>query len=142
MARKRLVNMTQALATEGINQTTVVTLTASGQSRAFPEFASSDATVLYIDSAAPGGTGTPTLQFTLSELDPATGVFFAVAGAPGTGLPIEIPPITGAVDPSADGYRVVIDPDYAECYQLSWTITGTSPSFACSVLAQLCTWNR
>ena len=140
MAAKHLVSMLHLVTTTGVSQTTISTLTATGVSREFYEFATADAAVIYIDCAAGTGT-TPTLQFEIGERDPATGLWIPVAGA--DPLSPVIPVITtSAVTPATAGCRVVIDPCYAECYQLNWTITGTTPSFAASVVAQLITRGR
>jgi hypothetical protein len=126
MAAKRLVNMVQTIGTQGINQTTLVTLTATGNSREFYDFASADAAVFYVDCTAVAGSGTA--QFVLQERDPATGVFFTAADAPTFTL------VSGAVA----GVRYVLNPCLGECYQLAWTITGTSVTV--SVVAQLISW--
>lgn len=241
MAVKNLVNMTQTVAVEGINQTTNLAVTASGVSREFYEFASADAAIFYVDCSAVTGTGTPSVQFTLQERDPATGLFFnatdpaapvsagaafaaaaaasvtlpagasyltgfdidigaataagvstvtvsnvaggnlvypveqpyasavAVPGAalsiryPGTGLQasgglptVAIGATTGGGAGTVNAYgtgpvfplitatlavpqRIVIDPCYAEAYQLAWTVAGTTPSLTVSVVAQLVT---
>src|ERR1017187_5662248 len=136
MAAKHLVSMLHLVTTTGVSQTTLSTLPASGLSREFPEFAGADAAVFYIDCSAGTGT-TPTLQFLLQEQDPATGVFFTPPDAP------VIPLITTAViTPATTGFRFVNDPCIAACYQLSWVITGTTPSYSASVVAQLITRGR
>jgi hypothetical protein len=138
MAAKHLVSMLHLVTTTGVSQTTLSTLTASGISREFPEFASADAAVFYIDCSAGTGT-TPTLQFSLTEQDPATGVFFA---PPTTEVPV-IPLIqTTAITPATTGFRFTIDPCFGACYQLNWVITGTTPSYSASVVAQLISRGR
>ena len=134
MAAKRLVNMTQTIATEGINQVTISVITATGNSREFYEFSSCDAVVFYVDCSAVTGT-TPTLQFVLQERDPATGLFFTATDAPAFAV----------VNTAAVGVtsRYTINPCYAEAYVLNWTIGGTgSPSLTVSVVAQLISWGK
>jgi hypothetical protein len=133
MAQKHLVSMLQLVTTTGVSQTTTSALTASGVSREFYEFASADAAVFYIDCSVITGSGTPTVQFALQERDPATGVFFTASDAPSIAL------VNGVLTAPL---RYVIDPCYAECYQLSWTVAGTTPSLTCSVVAELITRGR
>lgn len=133
MAQKHLVSLLQLVTTTGVSQTTVSALTATGISREFPEFASADAAVIYIDCSAVTGTGTPSVQFTLQEQDPATGVFFTASDAPSIAL------VNGVL---TTPLRYVIDPCYAGCYQLSWVVAGTTPSLTCSVVAELITRGR
>lgn len=131
MARKSLVNCLQVLGVTGLSQVTSNVLTASGNSQEFYEFAAADAVRFYLDISAVSGT-TPKIVFELDERDPATGVFF---------------PANPASDPifNATGLTAVtsvplvstVDPCYAEAYQVKWTITGTTPSFTCSLLAQV-----
>jgi hypothetical protein len=134
MAAKRLVNMTQTIATEGINQTTISTITATGNSREFYEFASADAAVFYVDCSATSGTN-PTLTLVLQERDPATGLFFAATDAPAFAV----------VNTASIGTpsRYVLNPCYGEAYVLNWAIGGTgSPSLTVSVVAQLISWGK
>lgn len=121
MARKMLVNCTQQIGTTGLSQVTLGTLTATGNSQEFYEFATADAARFYADVTAPSGTVT----FNLQERDPATGLFFTnnPGGFFGSAL-------TGTVS----GTISTVDPVYAEAYQVAWTITGTVTA---SVVAQL-----
>jgi hypothetical protein len=127
MAAKRLVNMVQTIGTQGINQTTLVTVTASGLSREFYDFASVDAAVFYVDVTAVAGSGT--FQLTLQERDPASGVFFTAADAPA------FTAITGTIA----GQRTASWVPLGECYTLNWNIGSfTSVTFSC--VAQLISW--
>jgi uncharacterized membrane protein YfcA len=93
------------------------TLTASGHSAAYPT-GDADAVEVVIDVG--GATGTsPSLTFGLSYVDPNTGVATALTGVTFTA-------ITAAL---ATPQRVVVDPMYEEQLEVTWTISGTTPSF-------------
>jgi len=141
MAAKHLVSMLHLVTVAGVNQTTTTALTATGVSREFYEFATADAAVFYIDCSAVTGTGTPAVQFSLQERDPATGAFFNVPDLV-AGQPLAAASIAAVTGVLTTPLRYVIDPCLAECYQLSWTVTGTTPSLTCSVVAQLITRGR
>jgi hypothetical protein len=126
MARKHLLNLTLQIGTTGLSQVSTATLIATGVSQEFYEFSVADAAVLYFDTSAVSGTGTPTLQYALMERDPATGLFISA------GITITAITATGT-------QRVVVDPIYGQCYQLQWTITGTTPSFTVTAMAELIT---
>jgi len=127
MAVKRLVNMVQTLATQGINQTTLITATATGNSREFYDFASADAAVFYVDCSAVVGSGT--LILTLLERDPATGVFFGAADAP----------VFTTISAPIASVRYTLSPCLGEAYVLNWAVSGfTSVTFSC--VAQLISW--
>ena len=127
MAAKNLVNLIHPTTVEGINQTTINVLTASGTSREFGEFASADAVVFYVDCSAVVGSGS--LQFAWQERDPATELFFTASDAPAFAA------ITGVL---GTPLRYVQDPCYGDTYQLAWTITGFT-SASVSVVGQLIT---
>jgi hypothetical protein len=113
----------QVLGITGLSQATSNVITTTGNSQEFYEFATADATVLYIDCSATSGA--PNVALKLLERDPATGVF----NDSGTTFAA----VTGV---TSVPQRVVVDPCYAEAYQLSWTFTG-SGSATMSVVALL-----
>ena len=138
MARKHLVNMLQVIGVTGLSQTTSNALIVTGNSQEFYEFASADAVRFYLDITAITGTGIPTIVFELDERDPATGLFFASPdmGTRGGTVNTTMWSTSGFTATQA-GVTFDIDPCRAEAYQLKWTITGTSPSLTCSLVALL-----
>ena len=102
-----------------------VTATASGNSREFGEFASFQRGIVFLDVSAVSGT-TPNLVVALQHQDPAslkwqnTSAVFPAQTAVTPGTPLA--PLTLEL--------------YAIMYRLSWTITGTTPSFtfSCNII--------
>lgn len=138
MAKKFLVNCLQTLGTKGSTMVTSNALTVTGNSQEMYEFVTADAVRFYLDITAITGTGTPTVVFELDERDPATGVFFA-SGDMGTrgSTPNTTMWSTGGFTSTQAGLTFDIDPCKAEAYQVKWTVTGSSPSLTCSLIAQI-----
>jgi hypothetical protein len=138
VARKHLVNMLQVIGITGLSQATSNALIASGNSQEFYEFASADAVRFYLDITAITGTGTPTIVFELDERDPATGVFFPSLDMGTRGSTVNTTLwSTGGFTTAQAAVTFDIDPCRAESYQVKWTVTGSTPSLTCSLVALL-----
>lgn len=138
MARKHLLNMLQVLGVTGLSQVTSNALIASGNSQEFYEFASADAVRFYLDITAVTGTGTPTIVFELDERDPATGVFFPSLDMGTRGSTVNTTLwSTGGFTATQAGLTFDLDPCRAEAYQVKWTVSGSTPSLTCSLVALL-----
>ena len=124
MARKTHLNCLQVVTVTGLSQTTLNTITATGNSREFRELGFADAVRFYLDVPTIGGTGTPKIVLTLAELDPATDTFFAANPASDP-----IFNATGITTTTTAPLVSTVDPLYGVNYQVQWTVTGTNPSF-------------
>ena len=93
------------------------TIAANGSAPAFSARAA-DALEIIVDCAGVAGT-TPSLTFVLNYIDPNTGLPYPVPGVTFTA-------ITAAL---TTPLRVVVDPLEDRDLQLTWTVTGTTPSF-------------
>ena len=93
------------------------TLTGNGSAGAL-DVLDADAVEIIVDCSSASGTS-PSLQFTLSYIDPNTAAVVAIPG-------VSFTAITAAL---TTPQRVVVDPLYAEYVVLAWTVTGTTPSF-------------
>jgi len=129
MAR-RPVNCLQLVSVTGLSQVTANPLTASGQSRELKELGNWDFARFYLIVSAISGSGTPKVVFTLSEESPADGTYFAANPASDP-----IFNATGLTATNAVPLVSTVDPLYGRSYQVSWVVTGTTPSLTCSLLA-------
>lgn len=96
---------------------TAQTITASGNAPAFSAL-TADALEVVVDCSGVTGT-TPSLTFALDYIDPNTGLAYPVPG-------VSFAAITAAL---ATPLRVVVDPLEERDLQLSWVVSGTTPSF-------------
>jgi hypothetical protein len=137
MAKKYLLNCLLTLGTHAYALTTSNTLTATGNSQEFYEFATADAVRFYLDITATSGT--PTIVFELDERDPATGSVFASGdmGTRGSGANTTLWSTGGFTTTTTAPVTFDLDPVKPESYQIKWTVSGGSPSVTCSLLALL-----
>jgi hypothetical protein len=92
------------------------TVTTSGASTLFQGYSSQEVSLIVNVKAAPTGTS-PTLTYTISEVDP--GDLTTVIGATESGASI-----TGATT-----QIITIPVTRTGCLLVTWTVTGTTPSF-------------
>lgn len=123
MARRFMVNCLQQLGQTGVTGiSTSNTFTTSGVSQELYGFSTADTARFYGDISSISGSVT----FDLWERDPATGVFVKVS--PASDL------LFGVAHSAVAAGMVSTVQVVGECYQLSWTVTGT---VTCSVVASL-----
>lgn len=138
MAAKQTLNCLHQLGTTGVSLATSNVLNASGTSQEFPEFAAAKSARFYLNITAITGSSTPTMVLELDERDPATGLFFA---SPDMGVRGSTVNTTMWSTGGYTSTQISVVYDAAtlngNCYQLKWTLTGTSPVFTCTLLALL-----
>lgn len=101
-----------------------ITVTASGNSREYPELASFQRGILFLDVSAVSGT--PTIDVTLQVQDPASGKWQAAVAAFA-----QQTAITGATPLVAKTVEL-----YGLNYRLAWVVGGGTPSvtFSCGIV--------
>src|SRR5208282_6336992 len=92
------------------------TVTSSGSSMVAMDFGHKETSLLINLTIAPTGTS-PTITFTLEEIDPGNAV--TVLGTTVTGVPLN----------SATTQILTLPVTYGGNVQITWTVTGSSPSF-------------
>lgn len=80
-------------------------------------FGTQEIAIIVNVTAAPTGTGTPTLTFTVQEVDPGNGTTTYGNSASTTGIT------------AAGVFTAVLNVTTSSAVKVSWTITGTTPSF-------------
>lgn len=114
--------------TPGTNEQTgvhEVTVTATGTSREYPELGQLTTGIIFLNITAVSGSATPTLTVAFQCEDPVTNKWHDVAT-----FPAQTAVTSGNITP------LVVDL-LALNFRLSWTVSGTTPSFtfSCCIIA-------
>ena len=127
MARRQSLNLTQVIGTTGTSLATSATVTGSGNSQEFYEFATADRCVVYLEVSAISGAA-PSFTVKLQERNPATGNW------------VDVPSAAFATQAATTGttpVRLAVDPNLAACCRAVWTFAGTTTSVTFSLVAVL-----